>query len=696
MTRRSDECRYTASRARAKITRMTLRSTIRPTLRAAARRTLVLGLLALLVSTGATVGTTAVATAAPDPRPSTDVNATGLPRGGWESVGPNSIGGLLGVSGSPAKLAMMEPSPPTLWLSDDRGGSWSARRGLPQDTVIQGFFVDPANADRMLAVANIPAEYPTTWRGDLLETTDRGQSWQTLREWYPGGAFQMATDAAGRTIVVQNRDSISISTDGGAQWRDVPRTWPRQGIAAPVGDLKLALVGDDAYFTTVTPDYALWAIRDVTTDHPKAEQVYRADGEVDQVASDGRQLVVTVGTELRGSTDGGRTWTVLRTDPTGQPLREPRFVGGRLYVATYQDLDVSTDGGRTWTRKPVPAAGEGVTDIADLPAGAGKPAATLVSALYRGVYADGGKSGYQQLGVPGESIRQLVTTGYPWQQSVVAAGLQEIYNSPLPQGKIVPSTRVWQSHPGDRLHENAFLSVSPNRPDVVWQVTKNGFTTDVLRSDDGGRTWARVGKPLAGSAQSFLADPADPDRLLLSAFTDQGFVLYRSGDSGQHWENSPAEGFLALAGDPWNPDRLWGGSRGGLSRSDDGGKTWTQVSDQPVSTISLSRWGFGRILVGGAGLLLSEDNGRSFRQVRAGDNPREISQIVPHPFDPRVWFAASSADAGVLRSTDFGRTWSPMPGALPDTRVVSLTISADGRYLFAGTTQSGAYRLTLY
>ncbi|WP_181774965.1 beta propeller repeat protein [Amycolatopsis pittospori] len=657
-------------------------------LRSIAERIFVLGLLTVL----GTTGTTSAATA--DPLPAQpDVNATGLPRGGWEPVGPNSIGGLLSVS--PAGLAMMQPSPPSLWLSGDRGASWTARRGLPEDTVIQGFFVDPANGDRMLAVGNKPAGFQGEWRGMLLSTADRGRTWETLREWYPDGAFGMATDPTGRVVVVQNLDSLSVSIDGGVHWNDVPRTWPREGIAAPVGGLKLTLVGDDAYFTTVYPEYALWVVRGVSGKEPRAELVYRADGEVGQVASDGEQFVVTVGPELHGSTDGGRTWTVLRRDPTGQPLREPHFVGGRLYVATYNDIDVSADGGRTWTRKPVPAAGEGVSDMAELPAVAGKPATTLISSVYRGVYADGGKSGYQQLGVPGESIRDLVTTGNLLRENVVAAGVQEIYNSPLPRGKVTASTRAWQSHPTDRLHEDARLSVSPSRPDVVWQVTRNGFSLDVLRSGDGGRTWQFAAKAKEGLPRTILAHPADPNRILVSAFAPSGYVTYRSGDAGKTWEKLPSgNGFIAFAGDPWNPDRVWGGDTDGLSRSDDGGKTWTHVSGEPVSSISVSPWG--RVLVGGAGLLLSEDNGKSFRRVRDGEDPREISRILPHPFDFRVWFASNATGGGVLRSTDFGRTWAPLPGALPDTRVLSLTISTDGRYLFAGTAQSGAYRLTLY
>ncbi|WP_410653111.1 peptidase S8/S53 subtilisin kexin sedolisin [Amycolatopsis sp. cmx-4-54] len=659
-------------------------------LRSITKRMFVLGLLTVLGTTGAT----SVATAEPQ-LPPTEVNATGLPHGGWDPVGPNSVGGLLAVS--PAGLAMMVPSPPALWLSGDRGASWTARRGLPEDTAIQGFFADPVNPDRMLAVGNSPGRMPGEWHGMLLRTTDRGQSWETLREWYPDGAFGMATDPAGRVVVVQNLDSLSVSIDGGEHWNDVPRTWPREGIAAPVGALKLTMVGDDAYFTTVYPEYALWVVRGVSGKERRAELVHRTNGEVNQVAAEGERLVVTVGPELHGSADGGKTWTVLRREPAGQTLREPHFVGGRLYVATYNDIDVSSDFGRTWTRKPVPAPGESVGDMIDLPAAPGKPATTLISSFYRGVYADGGKSGYQQIGVPAESIRDLVTTGNLLRESVVAAGVQEIYNTPLPRGKVSAADRVWQSHPTDRLHEDARLSVSPGRPDVVWQVTRNGFALDVLRSGDGGRTWQFAAKAKEGLPRAIFAHPADPDRLLVSAFAPSGYVLYRSNDAGKTWEKLATDsGFIAFAGDPWNPNRVWGGDSGGLSRSDDGGKTWTHVTSEPVSSISVSRWGGGRVLVGGAGIHLSEDGGRTFRRVRDGEDPREISRILPHPFDFRVWFAGNATGGGVLRSTDFGRTWAPVPGALPDPRVLSLAISADGRYLFAGTAQSGAYRLKLY
>ncbi|WP_246258575.1 sialidase family protein [Amycolatopsis anabasis] len=621
------------------------------------------------------------------PAAAADPVAVDSSRGGWESAGPNSVGGLLGVSGT--TLAMVQPAPPVLWLSDDRGASWTARRALPQDTAVSGFFVDPADPNRMLVLVNRRVD-AVQWLGALLATTDRGQSWETRREWFPGGAFQLATD--GRTVAVMNLDAMSVSTDGGVTWReDVPRTWPRDGIAAPVGDRRLALVGPDAYFTTVHPEYSLWAVRDVAGKAPRAERVYHPDGDLGQLAADGRQLVVTAGAELRGSADGGRTWATLRRDPGGEPLREPAFVGGRLYASTYQHVDVSTDGGRQWTRRPVPAAGEGVTDIAELPAGGGKPAAPLFSATYRGVFADAGAAGYRQLGVPGETMRHLVAAGYPGRQRLVAAGVQEVFDTALPQGRITPETRVWQWHTGDRLHENASLSVAPWRPEVVWQATKNGFNTDVLRSGDSGRTWQLTGKPLEGQPRAILTHPANPDRLLVSVFTFSGNALWRTEDAGRHWEKVPAEAaFSTLAGDPWHADRVWAGNNDGLWRSDDGGRTWTRVSEDAASTVTVRPWG--QIVVGGNGIRLSDDNGRTFRRVHEGGR---IGQIVAHPWDPRTWFAASTSGEGVLRSTDFGRTWSALPGALPDPRVLSLAVSGDGRYLFAGTLQSGVYRKTL-
>ncbi|AHH99182.1 hypothetical protein KALB_5821 [Kutzneria albida DSM 43870] len=670
-------------------------------LRTSRTRLVVLGLLASLM-----IGGASQAYAAEGPVGGEDavLDATGTPAGGWAAVGPNSVGGLLGVSTSPTKLALMQPAPPALWVSDDRGRNWEARRTLPEEVdggTATGFFVNPANPDRMLVSVNsrVPGSM-TDWIGRLLSTRDRGRSWQVVREWQPGGAFQFVADRTGRTLAVLGLDALSMSTDGGATWRDIQREWPRGQFALPMGAHRLALVGDDVLTTTVSPEFALWAVRGATGATPRSERVYQPqDGELGELAVNGRQLVVTVGDQLRGSFDGGRSWQLLRTDPDGKPLRGLTVVGGRLYAGTYDNLDVSADEGRSWSRSLVPAAGEGTSDIAELPGENGGPATTLVSAVYRGVYAIDGGNGYRSLGVPGETIASLTTAGGNRGQQLLAAGVQDVFRAALPREQVTPRTRIWERQTTTSLQESPALSVSPKRSEVVWKAARNGFSTDVSRSADAGGNWQLVGVHLPGTPWTVLAHPADPDRILVPAFTENGEALHLSTDSGRTWRTVPLPvGLSTLAGDPRDPLRVWGGnSSGGLWRSEDGGLTWKQVAEDPVSAIAVDPRHPERIVVGGAGLLRSTDGGRTFTRVRDGAGPQEVRQVLVNPRDSRVWYAARSTGdgVGVLRSIDAGRTWSPLPGRIADSRVLSLAISEDGQWLFAGTLQSGVYRLRL-
>ncbi|KAA2261313.1 peptidase S8/S53 subtilisin kexin sedolisin [Solihabitans fulvus] len=668
--------------------------------RTSGARLVAIGLLASLL-----VGGASVAAADPDLAAADEgtVDATGAPRGDWSAVGPNSIGGLLGVSASPNRLAVMQPGPPTLWVSEDRGRNWAARRTLPADLAhmasASGFVVDRNNPDHMLVTLNKRLDGSLTdWDGYLLSTNDAGRSWQVLREWRPDGAFELTAGKDGRTLVVRGRDVTSVSTDGGANWRDIPREWNRSTFAAGLGDSMMSLVGDDVYVVTVDPEYSLWVIHGATGASPRSERVYQPAGEqVGQVVANGRQLVVTVGAQVRGSRDNGRTWQVLRTDPDKKPLHGLRSVNGKLYAGTYDALDVSADGGRTWARHGVPAAGEGTSDIADLPGEHGGPATTLVSAVYRGVYAiDGG--GYRSLGLPGETIGSLITAGSGRRQQLLAGGVQDVFRTELPRDEITPGTRRdWARQVNPLLQDHPRLSVSPKRPEVVWKLALDGLAVDVSRSSDSGATWSLLGKHLTGTPRTLLAHPADPDRLLVTAFTENGDVLYLSTDAGKTWKTvSMPASLTALAGDPRDPQRVWGGNENdGLFRSDDGGLTWTNVSTDPVGTITVDPKHSERVLVGGNGLLLSTDSGRSFQRVRDGGG--DIRQVAVNPRDSRVWYAARvAADGiGVLRSTDAGRTWSAMSTKMTDSRVLSLAVSGDGRWLFAGTLQSGVYRLRL-
>ncbi len=129
-----------------------------------------------------------------------------------------------------------------------------------------------------------------------------------------------------------------------------------------------------------------------------------------------------------------------------------------------------------------------------------------------------------------------------------------------------------------------------------------------------------------------------------------------------------------------DPNVIWVGSAtGGLWRSDDGGMTWTPMTDNlPASSIgqvSVFQPNPDIVWVGtgeanprnsmgvGRGVWKSVDGGRTWQDVGLHDS-EHISRIILHPTNPDVaWVAAlgpawsDGEQRGVFRTTDGGETW---------------------------------------
>jgi photosystem II stability/assembly factor-like uncharacterized protein len=185
-----------------------------------------------------------------------------------------------------------------------------------------------------------------------------------------------------------------------------------------------------------------------------------------------------------------------------------------------------------------------------------------------------------------------------------------------------------------------------------------------------------------------------------------------------------------LAVDPRNQNVIYvGGAQGGVWKSTDGGLTWTALTDdQPslaIGSIVLAPSNPDIIYVGtgeqtfsvssyyGAGILKSTDGGQTwqhlpgpfvgpFTQGRLSGGAF-IGSLAVHPTDPNIVLAGvfqpgSSANSGILRSTDGGQSWSVRLSGAPGNEVVFA--SPDGQLAFAalGATSSnpanGVYRST--
>jgi len=157
--------------------------------------------------------------------------------------------------------------------------------------------------------------------------------------------------------------------------------------------------------------------------------------------------------------------------------------------------------------------------------------------------------------------------------------------------------------------------------------------------------------------------------------------------SGFHWRSvgpMRAGRTYGVAGHPSQPDTFYMGSvGGGLWKTENAGRTWFPIADDPKTGIPIGSIGAvavapsdpNVIYVGtgepdirsqhsyGIGLFKSVDAGKTWQHIGLTET-RQIGKIVIDPRDPnRVYIAAlghvymPNAERGVFRTTDGGKTW---------------------------------------
>ena len=195
------------------------------------------------------------------------------------------------------------------------------------------------------------------------------------------------------------------------------------------------------------------------------------------------------------------------------------------------------------------------------------------------------------------------------------------------------------------------------------------------QKDTGGRIDPDGDPPYVGSLS---ADPGDGTLFLA---TNRGLFRIRKGSqtaqkvsgtlstdrgSGRVSEalvvRPAAPGRLLASGHPSGggdlPEAL------GLISSEDGGKTWSSLSELGTAdfhAIELSRDRLVASMYGLAQVYVSGDGGRTF-ETRAA--PLPLVDLEVDPGDPRRWVA--SAENGLYTSADEGRTWrqrDPVPNS---------------------------------
>jgi photosystem II stability/assembly factor-like uncharacterized protein len=172
----------------------------------------------------------------------------------------------------------------------------------------------------------------------------------------------------------------------------------------------------------------------------------------------------------------------------------------------------------------------------------------------------------------------------------------------------------------------------------------------ILRSNDDGKTWHRLGltEPIEfdGIVRALAVDPVTPSRIYAGA--DSGLCI--SDDGGAHWHRPDnilnGQTVWSIAVDPAHPSVLYAGtgapSRSALFKSTDAGQTWTRTAPE-------------------------------FPEFCAGVNRPRLLTICVDPDDSNnVWYGVE--EGGAWRSRDAGVTWTRVDG--PNTAIRNSDIHA--------------------
>ena len=344
---------------------------------------------------------------------------------------------------------------------------------------------------------------------------------------------------------------------------------------------------------------------------------------------------------LVGPFRGGRSAAV-----TGVPGEPNLFYFG----ATGGGLWKTLDGGRTWS------------NISDGYFGGSIGAVEVAKSDPNVIYVGGGEKTLRGNVSSGYGIWKTEDAGKTW----TSAGLKN--------SRHVPRIRI---HPTD--HNTVYAAVLGN----IYKPTQD---RGIYKSTDGGKSWQKkLFVNDESGAVDLTFDPNNPRIMYASTWRAQrtpyslssggdGSALWKSTDSGETWnEISKNEGFpkdtLGIIGvtvSPKNSERVWAivenKEKGGLYRSEDGGKKWTQVNSE--RKLRQRAWYYTRVYadsededvvyVLNVNYHKSTDGGKSFNTFNA-----------PHGDHHDLWIAPENGkrmiigdDGGAQISYDGGETWS--------------------------------------
>ncbi len=302
-----------------------------------------------------------------------------------------------------------------------------------------------------------------------------------------------------------------------------------------------------------------------------------------------------------------------------------------VYATSEQGVSVSTDGGATWRKTDLPGQGSKVRAIAT---SLHHPETAYVS--------------YDHLELDGKTwigVAKTSSSGADWQLvwKEAEAAANNVHDAWITE-RFGPG---WGENP-------LAMTVAEQDPNLAYG-TDLGRT---MRTADGGATWAALySRKVNDSGWTTLGldvtnsygihfDPFDLKRQFIT-YTDIG--LFRSEDGGVSWTSSTAgvprdwlNTTYWIVFDPKVRGRMWSVN------------SYTHDLPRP------KMWRHNSVLNYKGGVCRSDDGGKNWTQSNSGMDETGATHILldpSSPVDARVLYVAGFG-RGVYKSSDAGRTWS--------------------------------------
>ncbi|GAB5406135.1 MAG: hypothetical protein Aurels2KO_43660 [Aureliella sp.] len=586
-----------------------------------------------------------------------------------------------------------------MWKSIDAGKTWT-HIGLDDSHCIPRLRVDPNDSDIVYAAVLGHLYGPNQQRG-VFKSTDGGETWRrVLFVSDEAGAVDLVMDPSNpRTLfastwrVKRTPYSLESGGQGSGLWKseDAGETWTEISSNPGLPGGTLGIIG-----ITVSPvDSArMWAIIE---------------------AENGGVFA---------SRNGGETWSKVNDE---RKLRQRAWYYTRIYASTENVDEVyvvnvglhrSTDGGRTYSSIRTPHG-----DHHDLWIAPEDSTRMIVADDGGGqVTFDGGVNWSTYYNQPTAQFYRVTTDNhfpyriYGAQQDNSTVRISHRTGS----GRITESD--WESTAGG---ESGHIAPDPRNPDIVYGGSYGGFLTRLDHSTGESRNihvWPDnpMGSGAGANKYRFqwnfpiFFSPHDPGVLYTAAN-----VLFKTTDEGQSWtqvspdltRNAPKR--LGSSGGPITQDNtsveyyctifaalespheqgvLWAGSDDGLLHiSRDAGENWENVTppDMPewaqINSIEAHPTNPGGLYVAATCyksddfkpyLFKTDDYGKSWDSITKGIDSKHFTRVVrADPGRPGLLYAGT--EAGMYVSFNDGSLWHPFQLNLPIVPITDLAIKDD-------------------